>query len=267
LIYFSVNVMERDKNVRIPSSMSDIPLRDYMKYMGIVEANPDADDMFLNIKALEIFCNIDPLAVVKERYADYDRILQHLADIMSEETDLTRRFTMAGSDGVEVEFGFCPNLQNMQLGEYIDVDSYINDIQAMHKAMAVLFRPIHPSFYGKTAYRIADYEGTEKYSEILLDMPASVAIGAQVFFSRLGRKLSIHMMDYSLKLLKTEELSVEQRMHLQNNMGGINNSISLLREMPYESKIRPPFLYTRRFCGYNSKKSELHLSESEIMKK
>ena len=41
-----------------------------------------------------------------------------------------------------VEFGFVPKLDELSFGEFIDLDKYLQDWDSMHKAMAVLFRPV-----------------------------------------------------------------------------------------------------------------------------
>jgi len=97
---------------------------------------------------------------------------------------------MRGSNGVEVEFGMHPNLNDMTSGEYYDLDNYINDFSTMHKAMAILFRPIVKHY--KDLYDIEEYNGTDKYEEHMKYMPADVAIGARLFFYRLRMKLSKH---------------------------------------------------------------------------
>lgn len=39
--------------------------------------------------------------------------------------------------------GFLPKLDEITLGEFIDVESNIGDWQNIHKAMAVLYRPVN----------------------------------------------------------------------------------------------------------------------------
>jgi hypothetical protein len=51
----------------------------------------------------------------------------------------------------------------------------------MHKAMAVLFRPIKKK--QGTKYLIEDYEGSHKYSELMKEIPLDVVMGAMVFFT------------------------------------------------------------------------------------
>ena len=233
--------------INLPLSINDIKLGDYQKYMKIYEANKDTvDTNFLELKLLEIICDIDLLVANEMPFETFDSTLEYMSDIFKEKTPLTRRFKMKGTDGVTVEFGFIPNLSKMSLGEYVDLDTYISDMENMHKAMAVLYRPVHNSWEGKEHYRIAEYEGTEKYAEIMKEMPLGIALGAMVFFYRLGMKLSKAMMDYSLQVLETQELSEEQSQRLQKDMDGIKASMHLLEGMPFDLEALPIYRYTRR---------------------
>ncbi len=168
--------------IKIPVSLNAIKLKEFQKYMSILEKNPEANRDFLEIKLMEIFCGLKYKNIEKLPMGIFEDSVNLLNEIFRSRTPLIRRFTMIGSDGAEVEFGFIPNLDKITMGEYIDLTNYISDIDTMHKAMAVLFRPIHPSYRDKENYRIDSYDGTEKYSEILKDMPVNIAIGAKVFF-------------------------------------------------------------------------------------
>jgi len=64
---------------------------------------------------------------------------------------------------------FIPNLDDITNGEYVDLDTYIPDWDEMHKAMAVLFRPVIQNL--KDKYIIEDYKGSAKYSDDMLDLP------------------------------------------------------------------------------------------------
>jgi hypothetical protein len=233
--------------ISLPKSINDIKLRDYQGYMKVYEANKEVDDAnFLELKLLEAFCEIDLLTANQMPFETFDFALEHMSNVFKQKTPLVRRFKMKGTDGVTAEFGFIPNLSKMSLGEYVDLDTYISDMENMHKAMAVLYRPVHNSWEGKEHYRIAEYEGTEKYAEVMKEMPLGIALGAMVFFYRLGMKLSKHMMDYSLQVLETQELSEEQSQRLQRDMDGIKASMHLLEGMPFDLEALPIYKYTRR---------------------
>lgn len=233
--------------ISLPKSINDIKLKDYQGYMKVYEANKEVDDAnFLELKLLEAFCEIDLLTANQMPFETFDFALEHMSNVFKQKTPLVRRFKMKGTDGVTAEFGFIPNLSKMSLGEYVDLDTYISDMENMHKAMAVLYRPVHNSWEGKEHYRVAEYEGTEKYAEVMKEMPLGIALGAMVFFYRLGMKLSKHMMDYSLQMLETQELSEEQSQRLQRDMDGIKASMHLLEGMPFDLEALPIYKYTRR---------------------
>jgi hypothetical protein len=65
------------------------------------------------------------------------------------------------------------------------------------------------------------------------NMPASVALGALVFFYRLGMKLSKHTMDYSLKQMTEEQLQQVESKFLEANGVGINHFMQSLEEMSH----------------------------------
>ena len=107
---------------------------------------------------------------------------EDIAKLFDEKKPLKQTFEMKG-----VKFGMIPNLEDISFGEYIDLDNYISDWQNMHKAMAVLFRPITEKV--KDQYNIEPYESADKYSEILKFMPIEITLGALVFFYDLGNVL------------------------------------------------------------------------------
>ena len=135
----------------------------------------------------------------------------------------------------EVEFGFIPNLDKITMGEYIDLNNYFEEMDTLHKAMAVLFRPIHKSYKNREKYKISSYEGTEFFSNVMKDMPLGIALGAKVFFYRLGTKLSKAILNSSRLLMEEETLSEEESNLLMRNIDGIKNFTRLQEEMLYGS--------------------------------
>jgi|TARA_B110000914_G_C15491200_1_gene460710 hypothetical protein len=219
--------------VEIPNTINGIKLVNYQKYNKIMKASPDANDEFLETKLLEIFCGVSYKDIIKMPLGTFDEATQHVHEIFKAKTPLIRRFTMTGSDGVEVEFGFIPNLDKMTMGEYIDLNNYIEDTDMMHKAMAVLFRPIHSTFKDKEKYLISTYDGAAQYGEMMKDMPLGIALGARVFFYRLGMKLSRAILNsfQALDLSEEGSLSEEEKKLLTANTAGIKNFMHLQTEM------------------------------------
>jgi len=142
---------------------------------------------------------------------------------------------------VTAEFGFIPNLDKMTFGEYIDLESYITDWDNMHKAMAIMYRPIIGG--KKHLYEIEPYSGTERWEDVMKDAPVNVAMGAVVFFYRLGSKLSKYTMN---SLLEEEEKkgNIALKQALEENGVGISQYMDLLEGMSSSLIQSPKFHYT-----------------------
>lgn len=221
--------MSKTYKLQVPVSLDDITISQYQKYIKVLEDNKDSEDYdFLNLKLLNIFCDITMKEAYELPMSEFDYILNHLSKVLSEKPLLHHRFFMEDPKGDEIEFGFIPNLDKMTLGEYIDAENYLSSWEDMHKAMSVLYRPIIAG--NKDFYKIEKYEGSDKYESIMKDAPASVALGTILFFLNLGIELSKITMD---SLLKQQQISKEDltAKDLEKNGDGTNQYIHLVEEM------------------------------------
>ena len=95
------------------------------------------------------------------------------------------------------------DLDKMSYGEWEDLENYIYNIKDLHKAMAILYRPI--AFKKGDRYKIHEYRGSDAYSDIMRDMPIDIALGAKVFFYRLAKKLGDYTIASTLKQFQKEQ--------------------------------------------------------------
>lgn len=207
--------------INVPTSLADITLRQYKEYEKVLDVNEgDVNaEHFLNLKMLEIFCQV-PLEVVnKMKAVHYEEIVAQLYNVLSEKPKLVREFVMGDS-----VFGFIPNLEDMTFGEYIDLDTYIGDRHNTEKAMAVLYRPI--TMHKGDKYIIDEYKG-DLYHEAMLDMPMDAVVSSIVFFYNLGIDLSNAMMNS----LQEEEKQLLQQQVLDKSGVGINQFTHSLKAM------------------------------------
>lgn len=231
-LLFSYIGMSQKFTLEVPQELSAITLQQYQKYLKVMEGNEDAEDTeFINLKVLEIFCGVTMKEAYKLPLAEFSFIINHIVEIFKEDTPLQRDFTLTDPQGNSVTFGFIPKLDDISLGEFIDLDNYISDWQDMHKAMAVLYRPI--TFRKGDLYLIQDYEGSDKYAEVMKDAPVNAALGAVVFFYRLGNALSGYLMDYLVQNLKKDSVIIKD---LEQNGDGINQYMQSLEEMSQNLK-------------------------------
>jgi hypothetical protein len=103
---------------------------------------------------IEIFCGVKLLAdTLKMKFADVDGICNILVDMFNEKPQLVNTFKMKG-----VEYGFIPKLDDISLGEYVDLDAFLGDWDNMHRAMAVLYRPIDKKYGDKYSIKTMKQE-------------------------------------------------------------------------------------------------------------
>ena len=209
--------------INVPTSLSEITLRQYQKFLKIAEENPEGN--FLDAKMIEIFCGIPLLDSYKLKMSSVTAIIDILTDMLEVRPNHVERFKLNG-----VEYGFIPDLDEMSLGEYIDLDNNASKWENMHIAMNVLYRPVVTSKVGK--YNIEEY--TISNPEKMLDMPLDAALGSLFFFYNLGIELSKHTI-LSSNLEEMEEFQ-EQLISQQNGVG-INQFMVSLEEMLQSLKI------------------------------
>jgi len=214
--------------LEVPTTLADIKLWQYQKYMKVVDAHRDAEQTeelnnFLNMKLVEIFCNVSLKDVSKISVRGYKRILDILNTAFEEKPKLVQRFELEG-----VDMGFIPKLDDISLGEYIDIETNISDWKKMHKAMAVLYRPVNFKLGNK--YGIAPYEVKEEVQEVMKEMPMNVVISSMVFFYSLGKALLKAIPKYLEKNLTKEDLH-QLEVYLQKSGDGINQSMLSLKGM------------------------------------
>jgi len=219
----------KEFTMSVPASLRDVKLKDWQRFQEIYDNNKESEsDDFLNLKMLQIFCGVDLQYIKNIPLNTFNDILEHLNTIFSAKTDRVNSFKLVGTDGVEVEFGLIPNLDEMSYGEFTDLETYIYDRKTAHKAMAVLYRPIQYR-KGKT-YHIQRYKGSAHLSDIMKDAPLDVYLGVQVFFYNLATKLGIYTMDSTLQQL-AQNVEGESETHLEGNGENIKQSINSHREM------------------------------------
>ena len=210
-------------NITIPTDLSEITLRQYKHFLKIQKGVED--EGFLNAKIIEIFCNIKLTDVMRLKFNDTELIVNKLTKMFDQKPMLVTNFKLD-----KINYGFHPQLDNLTLGEYIDLDTFIGDWENIEKAMSVLYRPIVNKV--KDKYTIEEYKlGSH---EVMLDMPMDAALSSIFFLWNLGLDLSKTMMSY---LDKEEEQALTQYLTLQPNGGGITQFTDSLKATLQDLKI------------------------------
>ena len=213
--------------IDVPSTLSELNLGQYKRYLKLVEDNQDGDQAsrFIALKMLEIFCNVPYSAALKLKMTDVNRIVEHLFGLLNTQPELVLTFKLG-----DTEFGFIPKLDDMTFGEYIDLDQSLGDWKNMHKAMAVLYRPIDKQV-GKF-YQIKEYTG-DNYHDAMELTPLDAVFGSMLFFYHLGIDLSKLMMNY----LQEPQSQATLLKGLEKSGVGISQFTHSLKEMLDDMRI------------------------------
>ena len=212
--------------IEVPTSLNQITIGQFLKWKNAVEKSSEE---FLQFQLVSIFCNIDLNEVIKIPLKQFEEIIATIGTALSEQPKHVERFKMNG-----VEYGFIPNLDSITTAEYIDLDAYIET--DVLKAMMVMYRPIENSF-GKL-YNIKEYSGTDGF-DIMKDAPASVYLGAKVFFWNLSSELLRYLPNYLQR-----EITEAERITLEQNGVGISQLTQSLQTILPNMNLFTNFQYS-----------------------
>jgi hypothetical protein len=156
--------------------LENITVEQFMRLQLIVDTYKE-DENKLNAELIRyLYGNLD----VPKKEAD--QTLMNVLKIINDKPDFIQRFEYNG-----VEYGFIPKLDDISVGEFIDLDQYIKEGKQLHKIAAILYRPVTKR--NGLNYDIEKYEGTSKYADIMMKVDYKVVLGALVFFYNLGNSL------------------------------------------------------------------------------
>ena len=152
-----------------------ITIKDFMAITTITESFKDNPDAIL--RGLVKYFKIEDMP--------YKDSLGFISNIMKEvevkDYIFFKTFEFKGT-----EYGFIQNLDDITVGEYLDIDTYQKSESSINKLMSVLYRPIVKKV-GKD-YSIEKYSGVKNYEDFL-ELPAVYYFGAMVFFCSLKNEL------------------------------------------------------------------------------
>ena len=212
-------------NINVPTELNEITLKQYQKFLKVQDSKQN--NTFLQTKMIEIFCNVKMQDALNIKLSDADRISSLISKMFEQKPDLVKSFWLNN-----VEYGFVPDLDEITLGEYIDLDTYMSEWENIQIAMNVLYRPIKQKLGQK--YLIEEYDPDTK--DRLINMPMDAVFGSIIFFYRLGIELSKTMMNY----LENKEGNLQvQGLDFLKNGDGIQAFTDSLEEILQDLKISP----------------------------
>lgn len=181
----------------LPENISEINLGQFQRYHRLVQRT-DLNTLDFNKRKIEIFTGIPFQKLSHIKQADYDSIIAQIDKGLNTNCPFVDRFTLNN-----IEFGFIPNFDKIIVAEQADLEEYADKEDELHRTMAILFRPVTNTDAFKN-YVIEDYNGTEKYCELMKLMPMNIVNGALGFFLNLSKELEIAIQRYTAEVQARE---------------------------------------------------------------
>ena len=164
-----------------------ITLKQYIEIDKLQKIHKDSDQLGIEILRLITGKDIKQLSLEES-----ESILTTVyKEIDIKDFPLVHRFKING-----ISFGFIPNLEDITVGEFIDLDALMKqDVLQLEQIMSILYRPVKKKWFN--TYSIEDYTGSEKYIELYLKTDFRIILGAIFFFAILKESLLNHLDTYT----------------------------------------------------------------------
>ena len=197
----------KTKNYKLISKWEEVTMDKWLKLIELETGSKtkEAEETIVTLSNI-------PRQLVKElSVKDVAMIMEKLAEVQKEASSSLKKI-------VEVEgqeYGFIPDLNEITLGEYADIETFIKNGLEKHlpEIMAVLFRPILEK--EDAVYSIKAYDGNIRIrAERFKKMSAEQVQSALVFFWTFGKELPkilpLYLMQSLKGMTKQQQLKVLQ---------------------------------------------------------
>ena len=191
-----INKEGKEKNYNLIKSWNDVTLDKWVKLISRREKTKTQDAL----DTISVLSDIPKKLINELAIGDVAILLKKISDLQAkEDTKLKKIIKLDG-----VKYGFHPNLEEITLGEYADIETYLkNGLEDnLTKLIAVLYRPIterNGKDYSIEAYGVSDSRMRAKKFE---KMKARDVNSSLVFFWTLGKELSIILPLYLMEQSK-----------------------------------------------------------------
>ena len=205
-----INKEGKKTNYNLIKSWDDVTLDKWVKLISRKEKTKTQDAL----DTISVLSDIPKKLINELAIGDVAILLKKISDLQAKEDTKLKKIIKLDN----VEYGFHPNLEEITLGEYADIETYLkNGLEDnLTKLIAVLYRPITErdgKDYSIEAYGISDSRMRAKKFE---KMKARDVNSSLVFFWTLGKELSIILPLYLMEQSKAI-LDRMQENNLQTN--------------------------------------------------
>ena len=200
-----VKLLNGKKTLRfnIPKTWNDLNLGRYIRTMKVLRSEEKVSELEKVIRILNCITDIPKKDLYGLDVKSVGKLGAHLTGFLESVPDdeLKHFIEVEG-----VEYGFHPKLVDMTLGEFVDLETFVENLEDnLHNILSILYRPVTAKKDDK--YRIEDYKPDRERAELFKKhLTVGDFNGASVFFYDLGRQLSINSKKSLIKKKKNKEL-------------------------------------------------------------
>ena len=189
------------KEFKLIDSWADVTLETWLQLIDFKEGTKTEEAT----KTIAALTDIPKRLVQELALADVVTIMSKVGELQAKQgTDLKRIIEING-----VEYGFHPDLSEITLGEYADIEQFIKDglESNLPELMSVLYRPIKEQ--KNDIYIIDSYDGNIRLrAEEMKQMSAEQVQSAMVFFYHFVKVSSEILLSFSIQ--KQKEMKTQQ---------------------------------------------------------
>ena len=180
-------------NYNLIKSWDDVTLDKWVKLISKKEKTKSEEAL----NTINVLSDIPKKVIEELSIENISVILKRITYLQQEDNSKLKKIFKLN----DIDYGFHPNLEEITLGEYADIETYLkNGIENnLTELMAVLYRPITErdgKDYSIEAYGISD---TRMRAKKLEKMKASDVNNALVFFWGLGKELLIILQQFLME--------------------------------------------------------------------
>ena len=208
--------------LQIPTNINDITVSEYLKFIEVNKE--DADEEFLIHKTISIFCDIPMKDVLNIDAKEAQDIALEIYAVLNQNAEFVDRFELNG-----IKYGFIPNLEDLSLGEYIDLETYLKDQKNLHKVAAVMYRPVIKEY--RDLYDIENYSASLKSQNDMKEAPIGIISQGVVFFYNIVNELLRDFPHYLETQSKKVQETIQQEVNSQLSTVGLTQSTYLAKVM------------------------------------
>lgn len=183
--------MKESIEIIVPENWADVSLKSYQNYISKINDLKGEDEIVIH--SISSLCNI-PLKLIKHlKREDIKQLYTKLSNLISLPINkqVIDKIDIGG-----IKYGFHPNLDEMTLGEFVDLDEHCkNGVDSIQQVLAILYRPITEekgNNYNIEPYNESHIQNARLFENLSIDF----ANGVMVFFYHLGSELLTNSQGY-----------------------------------------------------------------------